>query len=137
MNTKTLYLLRGVSGSGKSTLAKILSENLPDCADFSADDYHTDFFGNYNFDVTKLGAAHKWCQISVESSMVCKLDNIIVHNTSTSERELKPYLTLAKDYGYKVVSLIVENRHGNSDIHSVPEDIKANQETRLKGSIKF
>jgi predicted ABC-type ATPase len=137
MNTKTLYILRSVSGAGKTTLAKVLLETLPDCIDYAADDYHTDFFGNYKFEVNKIGKAHRWCQHSVKYSMFCQISNIIVHNTSTSEKELKPYLTLAKDYGYKVVSLIVENRHGNSDVHNVPEDIKVNQEARLRDSIKL
>jgi hypothetical protein len=29
---------------------------------------------------------------------------------------------LAKDYGYTVFSLIVENRHGGRNIHGVPDD---------------
>ena len=47
---------------------------------------------------------------------------IVVSNTSTTEKELQPYLDLATKYDYKVVSLIVENRHGNSSVHNVPDE---------------
>ena len=47
---------------------------------------------------------------------------IVVSNTSTTEKEMQPYIDLAKKYDYKVTSLIVENRHGGKSIHSVPEE---------------
>jgi len=46
---------------------------------------------------------------------------IVVANTLTTQKELKPYLELAKKYDYGIVSLIVENRHGNENIHKVPD----------------
>jgi hypothetical protein len=50
---------------------------------------------------------------------------IVVSNTFTTENELKPYYNLAKQYNYMVISLIVENRHGESEktnIHNVPKE---------------
>ncbi len=35
---------------------------------------------------------------------------------------MEPYLKLAEKYDYKVVSLIVENRHGNKSVHNVPDE---------------
>jgi hypothetical protein len=35
---------------------------------------------------------------------------------------MEDYFKLAEKYGYKVVSLIVENRHGSQNIHGVPEE---------------
>jgi len=35
---------------------------------------------------------------------------------------MKPYYELAEKYGYKVHSLIVENRHGGINTHNVPTD---------------
>jgi len=32
------------------------------------------------------------------------------------------YFNLAKELNYRVISLIVENRHGNQSIHDVPQD---------------
>jgi predicted kinase len=134
---KNLYILRGVSGSGKTTLAKELEKNLPDAVAYAADDYHYDENGNYNFDVTKIGEAHLACRTNVQSSMGKGKMNIIVHNTNTTEKEIRPYVDLAERLGYNVVSLVVENRHGNTDVHSVPSETKERQERRLKSSIKL
>jgi hypothetical protein len=34
---------------------------------------------------------------------------------------MQPYFDLAKKYGYKVITLIVENRNNTKSVHSVPE----------------
>jgi hypothetical protein len=47
---------------------------------------------------------------------------IAVSNTFTQEWEMGDYFKLAEKYGYKVVSLIIENRHGGQNVHGVPED---------------
>jgi hypothetical protein len=36
---------------------------------------------------------------------------------------MRPYFELAKNYGYKVFSVIVENRHGGTNQHGVPEEV--------------
>lgn len=138
MTNKTLYILRSVSGAGKTTLAKTLEDNLPDAIAIAADDYHYDSEGNYNWKSENMHKAHKWCQSETDRYM-CKYfyENIIIHNTNTTEKEIKPYIDLADKYGYKVVSLVVENRHGNSNVHNVPDNILENQEKRLRQSIKL
>lgn len=121
--SKVLIILRGLPGSGKTSFAKYMFSNNV----FEADQYFYDSQGNYNFDATKLPDAHKNCQRRVEELMQMSEttqygQEIVVSNTATTERELQPYLDLAKLYGYKVVSLIVENRHGNSSVHNVPAE---------------
>ena len=37
--------------------------------------------------------------------------SIVVHNTFTEVWEMEAYITLAKEHGYTVHTLIVENRH--------------------------
>lgn len=49
-------------------------------------------------------------------------ERLIVSNTFTQEWEMKPYFDLAESYGYRVYSLIVENRHGGVNEHGVPAD---------------
>ncbi len=50
------------------------------------------------------------------------VNRITVSNTFTQEWEMEPYFELAKKYGYKVFTVIVENRHGGINEHNVPED---------------
>ena len=50
------------------------------------------------------------------------LEKICVANTSTTEREMRPYRRLAQKYGYKVFSVIVENCHGGVNVHDVPAE---------------
>jgi hypothetical protein len=57
---------------------------------------------------------------------------VAVSNTFTQEWEMKPYFELAKKYGYKVFSLIVENRHGGVNQHNVPEDKIEQMKTRFE-----
>lgn len=118
---KKLFLLRGLPGSGKSSLAKSLSSALTE--HFEADMYFVDEKGNYNFDPTKLKEAHEWCRTECEKVMgPYGFEEIFVTNTFTQEWEMKPYYELAEKYGYLVFSLIVENRHGGTNVHGVPED---------------
>lgn len=133
---KTLYIIRGVSGAGKSTLAKTLSshEHWPIC---EADQYHYTEDGVYDWKPENMNKAHKWCQDMVRDAMEINLEKIIVSNTSTSEKELQPYLVMATLYGYQVVSIVLENRHGNDSVHNVPQEIRDAQEARLRNSLKL
>lgn len=135
--SKTLYLLRSVSGAGKTTLAKVLEESLPNAIALAADDYHYDSDGNYNWKSENLYAGHQWCKGAVKESMKQLYENIIVHNTNTTVKEIKPYLALADKYNYRVVSLIVENLHGSDSIHNVPSEVRDKQEERLRNSLKL
>jgi predicted kinase len=115
---KILYCVRGGAGSGKSTFAKTLGGRH-----YEADMFFIDpVTGEYKFDGSKIKLAHEWCQNRVEGDMVLNMDKIVVSNTFTQEWEMEPYFELAKKYGYKVFSLIVENRHGGTNVHNVPED---------------
>ena len=121
---KTLYIVRGLPGSGKSTFAtKLVGDDFLVC---EADKYFTDADGNYNFDVTKIKDAHKWCQDRVETYMKDSMVNdqfyreVAVSNTFTQEWEMKPYFGLAEKYGYKVFCVVVENVHNGKSIHNVP-----------------
>ena len=124
---KELYLIRGCPGSGKSTLAKSLGGTHIEADMYFMED------GGYQFDVTRLKDAHKWCQDSVEEAMTWDeypeieflssgVSKIVVSNTFTQEWEMTPYFELAEKHGYKVYSLICENRHGGINEHGVPED---------------
>ena len=138
MTDKTLYILRGVSGAGKTTLAKTLEATLPDSKAIAADDFwYLLGDGEYAFDISRLGEAHNWCKKRFLNCMNYDTKNVILHNTSTSDKEIQPYLDLALKYDYKVVSLIVENLHGNKSVHNVPDKTLLRQAGKLRESIKL
>jgi predicted kinase len=113
---KELYLLRGLPGSGKSTLAKSLSDSHIEADMFFIKD------GEYKFDGSKIKDAHNWCQDVVEHWMDENKPKIVVSNTFTQEWEMDNYYKLAERFGYRVYSVIVENRHGGVNQHGVPEE---------------
>ena len=122
-NSRILIILRGIPGSGKSTLADWLEYNLiQETLTVAADDFMVDDAGNYSFDVAKLKECHTKCKEKVEAGMKEDYEVIIVHNTSTTEKELSDYLDMAVKHDYSIVSLIVENRHGNHNVHNVPDE---------------
>ena len=120
-----LFLVRGLPGSGKTSFASAIWNEYAVC---EADKFFYDKEGNYNFDPSKLKEAHTWCKNQVETRMIDHQNNqqyypeIAVSNTFTQEWEMEDYFKLAEKYGYKVVSLILENRHGGQNVHGVPED---------------
>jgi predicted kinase len=116
--SRALIIIRGLPGSGKSSFAKLIDSN-PDFI-CTADDFLMED-GKYNWSPERAGMAHKKCQAKCENLMRLKFPKIIVANTSTTEKELKPYYDLARNYGYQVFSVIVENRHGGTNEHDVPE----------------
>lgn len=128
-----ITLVRGVSGSGKSSFVSSMIDDR--VAHFEADMYFMEE-GEYNFDSSKLKQAHYWCQEQTETVMKNK-QRVIVSNTFTTEWEMKPYLDLAEKYGYTVFTVIIENRHGNKDVHNVPQETRQRQVERLSKSIKL
>ena len=119
---KILSICRGIAGSGKSTFAKTLGG-----IHIEADQYFVDGDGNYNFDGSKIKLAHEYCKAQTEAWMKTdgtqvNVDKIVVSNTFTQEWEFQPYLELGEKYGYKTFVIIVENYHGGTNVHNVPEE---------------
>ena len=133
---KNLYLLRGLPGSGKSTLAKQLGGSH-----FETDKYFVGENGEYNFDGSKLKEAHQWCQDSVSNAMLLnhttgENETIVISNTFTQEWEMKPYMDMAKNWGYRVFSIIVENRHVGVNQHGVPDEKLQQMNDRFEIKLK-
>ena len=130
-----VFIVRGVSGSGKSTVAEILSQ-LPKTVVVSADNYFLDINGVYNFDASNLGQAHQYCFEMFKMELLSGND-VVVDNTNTTQAEMGKYLEYAEERGHGVISLVVENRHGNDSVHNVPLEVRKKQEARLLKSIKL
>jgi predicted kinase len=113
---KILYLFRGIPGSGKTTAAKSLG-----LMTFEADQFFIED-GEYKFDPNKIKQAHQWCKDQIEYVMITGMPKVAVSNTFTQEWEMTPYFELASKYGYMVITMVVENRHGGTNEHGVPDD---------------
>lgn len=130
--SKHLILLRGLPGSGKTTLAKQFDTD--DC--FAADDFPGLYEDEGGFHPELLHDSHEWCRQNVLDAMQNESRCIVVHNTLTTEREMKPYLDLAEAYEYRVISLIVENRHEGVSVHNVPEQVMDAMENRFSVKLR-
>lgn len=118
MNKHQVFILRGLPGSGKSTIAyQLTGGNESIC---EADDYFKDAQGGYHHDPKKLSEAHAECLKKFKRLLGRGITPVVVSNTSCASWEFREYTTIAKEFGYLVHSMIVENRHGSSDIHGVP-----------------
>ena len=133
---RTLFLLRGLPGAGKSTFANLIWQSN---VIFEADKFFVDEkTGEYVFKPELLHIAHDWNQKRVEEAMLQNIRSngeyypeIVVANTLTTEKELEPYLELARNYNFTIVSLIVENRHGNKSVHGVPDETMEKMRNRF------
>lgn len=119
-----LYLIRGLPGVGKSTLAKRLRDEGPV---IEADSFFMTTDG-YQFDLSRLGAAHDWCQRFVDCYLRFGRDDCIVANTFTQRRELAPYYTMAKAAGVAVVEITITGQWTDDElaarsVHDVPVEV--------------
>lgn len=113
---KVLVVIRGIPGCGKSSFAKLL-----DCYVCTADDYHM-VDGQYDWKAENAAKAHFECRRKCEEYMKINACTIAIANTNTTMKEMQPYYDMAQKYGYKVFSVIVENRHNGISEHNVPEE---------------
>jgi NEDD4-binding protein 2 len=126
---KVCIIMRGLSGSGKSFTAREQSRKYGGTEDniFSTDDFFVsdvksqrkaappdqqdDTYWNElegetyraNWNPEKLHAAHNWNHRRVEEAMKSGLTPIVVDNTNIRPREIRPYIKMAEQYGYKPV----------------------------------
>jgi predicted kinase len=133
---KYVVVIRGTSGSGKSTFASLFdSRNSIIC---TADDFFYDQSGKYNFDPSKLGDAHRTCQNKFECALQDpKVKTVIVANTNVKPSDYKYYMEKSAEYGAKYISVVLEKRHDNVNVHSVPDHVLQRQHDALKNDLKL
>jgi hypothetical protein len=91
-----------------------------------ADDFFTKYNAvtnsfDYDFDPTRLKDAHQWCQ-STALHFLQEGFNVSVSNTSVTDWEVATYMDIANITGANFISMIVENYHGNKNIHGCPDE---------------
>lgn len=123
-NQPTLYIVRGLPGSGKSTFVESLFSADLIVGYYEADMWMYDYdeVGGYvyNWHPSKLPNAHNECQESVENCLRQGF-SVAVSNVSSTEKEVQVYTDMAQKYNARVVSLIIENRHGGKNSHGVAD----------------
>lgn len=146
---KVVIILRSCSGAGKSTFAKYLKSLIDgednngrvyvsdNCVTCEADDYYLEKYGRYKWSPQEIGLAHKWCQEKFKKALHDGVPLVICSNTSTKNSEVDFYLNLAKEFGYQVFCMLMENRNETKNIHNVPEETLLKQERNIKESLKL
>lgn len=133
-NKKTVIILRGVSGAGKTSFIDLVAEPKVVCCA----DHYFERDGKYEFDATKLGAAHKQSMDTFDAAMVDpNVENIIVANTNVKPSDYKYYTQRAEAFGFRVVYVVLEKRHKAPNVHGVPEHVVQRQHDSLKNSLKL
>ena len=130
-----MIIIRGVSGSGKTTLAYTLVKGLENGVIIEADDYFLYESGKYNFDKSRLFNAHCNARFRTEVALAAG-QSVIISNTNTTEKEMAPYIKMAEAFGVPYTVIVLEKRHGNSNVHNVPDETITAQAFRLSNSIK-
>ena len=136
MSEQTLILIRGLPGSGKSSLAELF-----DGPCFAADDYFM-VGGTYRFDAAQLGRAHKQCQANVVEALAVGQPITIVANTFSMRRELKPYLSMAEEFGARVHVIdlfdagLSDAQLAERGVHDVPVETIARFRARWHHSLQ-
>ena len=125
----SLTLIRGIPGSGKTTLAKKLL--LKTGVHFEADMFF-EHDGKYNFVQENLGQAHAWCKSQCDDSLHYGMD-VIVSNTFTTLKELRPYFEIASKY--KIVPHVILCQGNYNNIHNVPIEVLEKMKNRFEYDI--
>lgn len=132
MEKPTLTLIRGLPGSGKSTLAKQMRYGR-DISHFEADMFFVDGYGVYKYDSTRITLAHMWCRDSTIKELL-RNNDVIVSNTFTTLREMRPYFELANELDLNPPAVILCQGSFGS-IHNVPADVVSRMSARLEYNI--
>lgn len=133
--TGTLVLVRGLPGSGKSTLAKTLIAGAkafrPRAEHVEADQFF--MVGNkYMFDRERLPAAHRWC-LAKASGFMSEGLYVVVSNTFTTLKEMRPYFAAAYDFGIVPTVITAQNQFQN--VHDVPNEVLDRMKARFQWDV--
>lgn len=122
-----LVLVRGLPGSGKSTIARQLTLIARESIHLEADMFWM-VDGEYKFDANRLREAHEWCQSKTREYLARNFD-VVVSNTFTTIKELRPYFDIAKEFNIVPNVILAQNTFQNE--HNVPAETLEKMKARF------
>jgi len=126
---KLMVVARGISGSGKSFL---VNKKYPDAVILSTDDIFMSRGSNpeYLWSIEGLGIAHTLNKIKCEEACARSIPVIVIDNTNLKWWEIKPYVEIAKEFGYTIEVIEPNNDWSKDSIkcykrnqHGVPLEV--------------
>lgn len=128
-----LILIRGIPGSGKSTLARQIVHGTVG-RHLEADMYFVDpVTQKYEWDATRVRDAHEWCLDRTGLYLGHGMYPVVVSNTFTRLRELRPYFELAAQYN--VIPNVITAQGGFKNVHDVPEETLKKMAARFEHDV--
>lgn len=128
---KEVVIIRGVAGSGKSTFANLLAQGHG-AKIVEADKYAYNEHGVYDWKFEDLSSYHRKAMAEFDNHIENSENMIIVSNVSARWQDFKYYFNKAKEAGYKVTTLVVENRNDTNSVHGVPDETLKNMREKFQ-----
>jgi predicted kinase len=129
------YILRGLPGSGKSTFTNNTLKGVTIC---SADQYFM-VDGEYHYDGTKIGNAHK-ASLKKFVDALTRGEDVVCDNTNCSHLEAAPYVAVAAAMGAEVeihTFLVPPSVSIERNTHGVPANAIHGMNERLLRSFSL
>lgn len=104
MNSKVMFIMRGLPESGKPTVVRQIKHVYGDLAVIcSADDFRVNMQGEYAWKAEEYEMTHLMCEGKAGKACENGKPVVIIDNTNTKESSLYKYVDIARSTGYHVV----------------------------------
>lgn len=118
--SKDFYIIRGLPGAGKTSFIQSLIQD----GDYtsSTDDYITNEVGQYEWTPEKHKAAIEKNDAGIINALERGVPRVFADGVFNKQEHFQHLVSIALKNGYRVHSIVVENRHGEESIHEVPDE---------------
>ena len=127
---KELVILRGLPGSGKSTFARLLTTGRKSV--IIENDQHMYEDGVYIWKPSKMKGAIKETNEKLYRTLKEGVELIVIANVNVRLADFNRYMEMGKENGYKITSLVCENRANTTSIHGVDEETLCSMEENFQ-----